>query len=322
MLKRLASLVGHRSQSARWVLALAFFVASAGIRFLLDRWLHQTPFLTFFPAIFASALICGWPPATGVLVGSAVVSWHFFLPSSPLTTLVGRTIPILVFLAVGLGIVVLVSALAELVRRLEAATQARDALHEEMQHRVANNMQLVASMLMQARRAILNGEAAEVLDQATARITCMSRLHRRLADRAAYAQGLEPILRELLASIFQDVPVQIALDVGQHQLSFDQMMSIALLTSEAATNAVKHVFRAELGSLFEVSLLSIPGGRLCLLIRDDGPGLVPVAQGSEQSQGLGLKIMQALAVQLGGKLARGVGPGTTFLVEFPVRLPG
>ena len=318
LLKWLNALVGLRTIAKRWMLAAAFFAASLAARLVLDRWLHQIPFLTFFPALVAAALLCGWPQGTAVLAASAVAAYYLFLPSSPLSVL-GGVVPILGFLAVGAGIVVLVSALAELVRRLDAATRTRDALQEEMQHRVANNMQLVASMLMQARRVVSDGETAEILDQAAARITSLSVLHRRLADRTAYAHGLEPILGDLLASVFQGVPVQIVIDIRQRNLPIDQMTSIVLLASEAATNAVKHVFRAERGTLFKVSLSPVQGGRLRLVIRDDGPGLGPVTPGSPQSQGLGMRIMQALAAQLGGTLALAEGPGTAFQVEFPVR---
>jgi two-component sensor histidine kinase len=306
--------VGHRSRYTRWGLAITFFSASLGIRLLFDRWLQQIPFLTFFPAIVGTALLCRWPQAVFVLGASTVASYHF-LPT-PRSVLLGGTMPISAFLFVGGGLVVLVSALAELVRSLEAATKARDALYQEMQHRVANNLQLVASMLEQARRAVTDDKTARILDRATTRTTSMSLIHRRLAHQESYSEGLNPIMTELLDNIFQDTPVRTVIDICRCDLSFDRMNAIVLLASEAATNAAKHVFRAGLGSVFEIRLATAPGGRLRLLISDDGPGLQQGNLASEDSQGLGMRIMHALARQLGGKLVFAVGPGTTFFVEF------
>jgi hypothetical protein len=45
-----------------------------------------------------------------------------------------------------------------------------------------------------------------------------------------------------------------------------------MLVIEVANNSAKHVFRRNLGSLFEVSLIALPGHRAMLRIKDDGPG--------------------------------------------------
>ena len=60
-------------------------------------------------------------------------------------------------------------------------------------------MQLVASTLNVARRRINDPEAREVIAQATARVDAMARLHRKLYDPDSYRNGLEPVLREVLA---------------------------------------------------------------------------------------------------------------------------
>jgi hypothetical protein len=112
----------------------------------------------------------------------------------------------------------------------------------------------------------------------------MAELYRRLYDAAAYAQGLEPILRELLQEAFRGLPVNVSLDVDSSKLSVGDMTAIALLVNEAAINAAKHVFRPEKGGLFEASLAEARSGRL--------------------------------AKQLGGELEVLDGPGATLKVEF------
>src|SRR3954470_9264933 len=137
-------------------------------------------------------------------------------------------------------------------------------------------MQFVASMLRLARRDVADPSAAEVLEQAAARITSMAMMHRRLQDPATYADGLEPVLRDVLADLFQGVPVEVGLDLRPGPMPMHQMTVVVLLATEAASNAVKHVFRPERGTRFEVELRERSGGRLLLTVRDDGPGIGPV----------------------------------------------
>jgi two-component system, sensor histidine kinase PdtaS len=155
-----------------------------------------------------------------------------------------------------------------------------------------------------------------VLEQAAARIAAMARLHRRLQDPATYARGLEPVLHDVLADLFQGVPVEVRLDIGSKPMPMQQMTAVVLLVTEAATNALKHVFRPARGTRFEVELRERPNGHLLLTVHDDGPGIDPAPAPVPTGQRLGMHIMQALAGQLGGSLQLSGGPGTTLTVEF------
>ena len=311
---RLSDVVRPRGQLVGWGIAAALLAVSIDLRVLFSPWLTQLPLLTFLPAIFLAALLSGWLQGAAVLVVSTLVADLYFLPiaadGGP------RLVSLLGFLAVGCLIVVFVAALVELVQRLQEAQRVQLTLSRELQHRVANNMQFVASMLSLARRAVSDVAAAEVLDQAASRIYAMGRLNRRLSDPAAYQEGLQVVLREVLDEAFHDMSVNVHLDVHARVLPVDHMTAIALLVSEAATNAAKHVFGPEQGSLFEVCLSEGLNGRLQLLVRDDGPGMAEMPAPSGAAQKLGMRIMQALAGQLGGSLRFERGAGTTLLVDF------
>ena len=68
-------------------------------------------------------------------------------------------------------------------------------------------------------------------------------------DGTAYDKGLEPLLREMIAHAFRDLPVTVRVDVsGASDLTIDQMTAMTLLVNEAALNAAKHVFSKGLGS--------------------------------------------------------------------------
>ena len=66
---------------------MTFFGLGFAARFALATWLEPAPFLTFFPAVVAAGLFCGWRRGAVVLVLSAVVAHYFFIDPTytPLT---------------------------------------------------------------------------------------------------------------------------------------------------------------------------------------------------------------------------------------------
>ncbi|WP_442756250.1 histidine kinase dimerization/phosphoacceptor domain -containing protein [Methylocystis sp. JAN1] len=300
-------------------ITLALFAASLSIRFLFSPVLVGMKFLTFYPAIAVATLLCGWRHGLVMLTLGCLSGWYFFM--EPLNSFMIKDAStvgsIIGFLLVGGFEVVIVAALRETVRRLEVAKIAQETLYAELQHRVANNLQLVISLLRRAKRNLRDPvAAADILNDAEGRIFAMSHLHRRLHDGTAFNRGLEPLLREMLANAFCNLPVKLRVEVGEApELSIDQMNAIALLVNEAAINAAKHVFSQGRGTQFFVSLFMESDGGVRLEIRDDGPGAT-VETSAESSQSLGMGLMQAFALQLGGSLEVNPGTGMSISVKF------
>lgn len=300
-----------------WAVALLLFTTSLAARILLEPVLAGMKFLTFHPAIVVATLLCGWRQGVFVLALSTAAAWYLFLePAGSFELKDGPSVGALAgFLLVGAFNIVLVGALRETIRRVELAKAVQETLFRELQHRVANNLQLVVALLRNAQRNLRNPVvAAETLSDAEARILAMSELHRRLHDGMAYVNGLEPLLREMLAHAFRDLPVKVTVNVsGAVDLSIDQMTAMTLLVNEAAINAAKHVFSKGLGTRFDVALAKNEKGHLHLVIKDDGPGMA--GAGETESGSLGMGIMEAFATQLGGSLEVAPGAGTALSVE-------
>jgi hypothetical protein len=308
-----------RQGLSSWATALGFFTGSVAIRVLADPVLSGMKFLTFWPAIALATLICGWRQGAMVVILSAATGWYFYLqPIQSFAVKDETTVGALVgFLIVGGFTVVLVAALREVIRRLEIAKAAQEIMFAELQHRVANNLQLVVALLRNAQRNLRNPVvAAETLNAAQDRIMAMAQLHRRLNDGTAFERGLKPLLEEMVANAFRDLPVKVRIDVsGASDLTIDQVTAMTLLVNEAAMNAAKHVFSRGLGSRFDVSLTRDSIGHLHLNIADDGPGMRAEVIDAE-STSLGMGIMEAFATQLGGSLEVGRAGGTSLNVNF------
>jgi K+-sensing histidine kinase KdpD len=111
----------HPGGMRAWVIAVALFGAGLLVRLALDPWLSPIAFLTFYPAIIVATLICGWRPGVLVVLLSMTAGWYLFVEPRGTFAFKDAGTPIILgsFLAVALFQVVLVAALAELVRRLE-----------------------------------------------------------------------------------------------------------------------------------------------------------------------------------------------------------
>ena len=318
LVRKIGRLSRKRHGVRCWVDALLLFSASLSARYILWPWLEPTTFMPFYPAIIAATLFCGWRQGVLVLILSALANCYFFFEpvnsfevEDPYAIATMTT-----FLLVGGFDVILGALLRELVARLEQAKHIQEDLFRELQHRVANNFQVVVALLRDAQRSLRNPAAAsETIGKAEERIWAMSELHRRLRDGSALENGIDSLLIELVTEAFRDLPVEVEVHVDELPgLSFDQVTVMALLVNEAALNAAKHVFSKGLGTHFIVSLSKQQEGRIQLLVRDDGPGIehVPKTEGLS----LGMGIMQAFAVQLGGPLKVLCDAGTTLSVEF------
>ncbi len=294
-----------------WTVALGLFTASIAVRVLLDPF-APTKFMTFWLAIVLATLICGWRQGAAVLILAALTARYVFL--DPAQTSIGSIVS---FLLVGGFLVVLMAALRETIRRVELSKAVQELMFAELQHRVANNLQLVVSLLRNAQRHQRNPLlAAETLNDAEERILAMAQLHRRLNDGTAFETGLDALLREMIANAFKDLPVTVRVDVsGASDLTIDQMTAMTLLVNEAALNAAKHVFSKGLGTRFDVSLAKDEAGRLHLNITDDGPGMA-AQETVTDADSMGMGIMEAFATQLGGSLEVGHRGGASLTVNF------
>lgn len=317
--RRISRLSKARTGVRTWIAAVAMFAASLAVRVLFAPIFEASAFMAFYPVVAVSALTVGLRQGVLVLVLSTASGWYLLSSAarSPKLSVIATIGETAGFLLVGGLILVLIAALREAVRRTERANTAQETLFRELQHRVANNLQLVVALLRNAERNLRDpAVAAETLHDAEERIFAMSRLHRRLNDGTAFTSGLEPLLREVLADAFRDFPVTVQVTInGTTDLSIDKMTAITLLVNEAALNSVKHVFSKGCGASFNVSLFHEANGHFHLVVKDDGPGM-GTHTNATKDRSLGMGIMEAFANQLGGSLEIANNAGTSLSVEF------
>jgi two-component sensor histidine kinase len=186
---------------------------------------------------------------------------------------------------------------------LEAASENRIRL-QEVRHRVANSLQIVASVLMQRARATTSEEARASLKDAHHRVMSVAALERFMSEAQESQVDLKSYFTKLCdhiaASAVDDADrISIRVTGVGGEVEARVAVSLGLIVTELVINAVKHAFPD--GRAGQISVdCAFRGPNWVLTVTDDGVGL-PAAPAAMHI-GLGANIVQTLARQLQGAL--------------------
>jgi two-component sensor histidine kinase len=186
-------------------------------------------------------------------------------------------------------------------------------LSQEVRHRVANSLQIIASVMMLNARKTSSEELRGQLRDARNRVLSIAELQMQLAVASSEAVDLRVYLTKLCETIAASMildPKVLALKVVAEDVSTGAEISVTLglIVTELVINALKHGFPDGAGGKIEVSYEQ-QGPRWTLSICDDGVGMP--AERSTAVPGLGTSIVQALARQLQAEVVvSALNPGT------------
>lgn len=210
-------------------------------------------------------------------------------------------------------------------RRKAQEQVVRQAMVQEIHHRVKNNLQTVASLLrIQARRA-QHEETRQVLGESINRILSIAVVHEFLSQHEQtinlrdVAQRIARQVHEGILNPQQEIRVRIEGDpvfLHAHQTTM-----LALVINELILNALEHGFGESRTGEIVISLVD-EGEGVQLTVRDTGVGL-PADFTLEQAHSLGLRIVQTIVEQdLRGRFSLGALPdGTVATVSFAKAAP-
>jgi two-component sensor histidine kinase len=202
-------------------------------------------------------------------------------------------------------------------RAREAASAQALALLQEIDHRVKNNLQLIASLILLQCRNAPDAASRAALKSVLERVTAVATVHRRLFQgdplRFDVAAFVRDLAGDLAAAAGRD-DLQIALALDEVSLPSSSAAPLALVINELLGNALKHAFPEGRAGRISVSLTDL--GETCVLtVADDGVGL-----GSSARPGFGSTIVKLLCQQLHAKLATvDAQPGLQVTLTLPLK---
>ena len=184
---------------------------------------------------------------------------------------------------------------------LRASNARLEALLGEVNHRVANSLQLVSAMVRLQATALTDPSAREALDDTQRRIQAIAQVHRRLytsndvesVDMQEYLGALVDELAETWST--EALPRALSLAAEPIRLPTDRAVSLGVIVTELVTNACKYAY-PDSGGEVRVALRRIDDDVFLLAVEDDGCGIPEDAV--PRGTGLGTKLIRAMAQSL------------------------
>ena len=202
--------------------------------------------------------------------------------------------------------------------RYAALAAEREMLLREVNHRVGNSLQIIASLLHLQANSSTQDDVKAALTNAMGRVAAVAQVHRRLytshdLKSVLLNQYLEALLEDLRRSAEGNKMSRLTLKAEQVEIDPDRAVAIGIIVNELVMNAVKYAYPDGAGPIHVT--LTAQGDDITMSITDDGVGLnVKI---DPRSTGMGQRIVSAMATKLDATVERDPShPGTRILMRF------
>jgi chemotaxis protein methyltransferase CheR len=211
--------------------------------------------------------------------------------------------------------------LADLLAQTEELLRQKQVLLQEMQHRVANSLQIIASILLLKARAVTSTETREHLHDAHRRVMSVAAVQKHLhasegIDEIEVSDYLRTLCSSLASSMVSEarpIAIEVISDTGM--IDSARAVSIGLIVTELLINAIKYAFPvAGPNDTVKVSY-DISGPDWRLAVSDNGVGKVADESESAAGGGLGTAIVKALVRQLDAQLSTTSEPASGMTIS-------
>jgi two-component sensor histidine kinase len=202
--------------------------------------------------------------------------------------------------------------------RYAALAAEREVLLREVNHRVGNSLQIIASLLHLQANSSTDEDVKAALTNAMGRVAAVAQVHRRLytshdLKSVLLNQYLDALLEDLRRSAEGNRMSRLTLKAEAIEIDPDRAVAIGIIVNELVMNAVKYAYPDGAGPIHVT--LNAQDDNLVLSIADDGVGLN--VKTDPRSTGMGQRIVSAMASKLDASVERDPGHvGTRIVLRF------
>ncbi len=187
--------------------------------------------------------------------------------------------------------------------QLQELVREKDMLLQEMQHRVANSLQIIASILLMKARTVQSEETRSQLHDAHQRVMSVAAVqqHLQVTGRGATIE-IDNYLSKLCETLAQSMigdsrPITLKVEADAGTVVSHQAVSIGLIVTELVMNALKHAFLGNKKDAAIVVSYNVSDTDWKLTVSDNGGGKADLSA-FEKKGGLGTSLVKSLAKQL------------------------
>ena len=189
--------------------------------------------------------------------------------------------------------------------QVQELLREKDMLLLEMQHRVANSLQIIASILLMKARTVQSEETRLQLEDAHQRVLSIAAVqqHLQVTGRGApimmgnYLTKLCETMAQSMIGESRPISLKVETDADTATVVSHQAVSIGLIVTELVMNALQHAFPGERKNAAVVVSYRVSDSDWKLMVSDNGDGK-PDLSASQRKGGLGTSLVKALAKQL------------------------
>lgn len=214
-------------------------------------------------------------------------------------------------------------AKAQAEEEMRIAREKAELLLREVNHRVANSLAMVASLVHLQEASLKDPAARFALSETQNRISAIAQVHRSLytSDDVSSVRMpgyLSAILQDLEQSLSpEDGSARVSLECAPVTLSTDKAVALGVIITELVTNSFKYAYSLEEPGPVFVELRE-SDEEICLNVKDQGKGTTQSASGTAIGTGLGMKIVRTMCMTLEGDFSlEDNNPGLRVRLSFP-----
>ena len=250
---------------------------------------------------------------TGELVYGSVNAYGEPVTDSTLHAIFGTEGP------VTMGVIHDITAAHLYQKSLEENLATKEILLKEIHHRVRDNLQVIASLAHLREMEVREDGSRRLFSELISQIKSIAVVHEALyqAEDSSGASAREYFERfaRLMAESYGHVgsPVTLKVEVENVLIEAERLSYMAMITSELVANAYRHAFPEGRAGTVTISYARF-ADRSELKVSDDGIGL---PADLDARSGLGMEISEALASQLGGRIEKSFGRGSSITLILP-----
>ena len=193
------------------------------------------------------------------------------------------------------------------------ARQDRDIV--ELNHRIANSLQLAADMLIFEQHRSRDPIAKAALEASRARLIAIGQLHRHLHSQVeGTSVSLASFLGDLNTAIIQTTGLDCRTEAQDVLIAGETAQQIGIIINECAINAAVHAYGGRPGGRLDISGRR-EAEQLIVTVADQGGGLNAASEPGHT--GLGMTIIAAIVRELKGALTLKDDHGVQLTLRIP-----